>query len=89
MQLNMTGEEKYNGDLDACIWEEYDIIEAKFRELREILAHCESPNSAIELCDTIYHHYVVIRGLKSQKIDQDDKGDLDSDRHRHDRIEDK
>ena len=58
---------KFIETLDNCISEEKGIINSKIESLKMVLAEGGKRDYAIALCDSISHHYAIIRGLEISK----------------------
>ena len=62
---------KFKEVLDKCISEEEGLIKSKIESLKIALAEGGKRDYAIALCDSISHHYAIIKGLQisKQKLD--------------------
>ena len=63
---------KFIETLDKCISQEQGIVNSKLESLKITLQEGGKRDYVINLCDSISHHYAVIRGLeiaKSNTID--------------------
>ena len=58
---------KFIETLDKCISEEQGLVNSKLESLKITLQEGGKRDYAIKLCDSISHHYSVIRGLEIAK----------------------